>query len=181
MIAVCGIGMPSGWRNRAVTANQSASAPTIAASENARTYPTHPSPPFRVVTTNTAAAASNIDSATAFMRRSARSLSMSVSGTAASDKGSDFRTRAELGSLGARSLQLPEPVERGERRHRIPHLERLLGRGHACQHGTEDSPLGAVATPERDDRCAHVVPHELEPEVHPTPKLDVPRLVVGSE
>ena len=32
MIAVCGMGMPSGWRNRAVTANQSASAPTIAAS-----------------------------------------------------------------------------------------------------------------------------------------------------
>ena len=28
MIAVCGIGMPSGWRNRAVTANQSAMPPT---------------------------------------------------------------------------------------------------------------------------------------------------------
>ena len=37
MIAVCGIGMPSGWRNSAVTANQSASAPTIAASAPART------------------------------------------------------------------------------------------------------------------------------------------------
>ena len=37
MMAVCGIGMPSGWRNRAVTANQSASAPTIAASAVART------------------------------------------------------------------------------------------------------------------------------------------------
>ena len=32
MIAVCGIGSPSGCRNSAVTANQSASAPTIAAS-----------------------------------------------------------------------------------------------------------------------------------------------------
>ena len=37
MIAVCGIGRPSGWRNRAVTANQSASPPTIAASANALT------------------------------------------------------------------------------------------------------------------------------------------------
>ncbi len=37
MIAVCGIGMPSGWRNRAVTANQSARPPTIAASANALT------------------------------------------------------------------------------------------------------------------------------------------------
>ena len=32
MIAVWGMGMPSGWRNSAVTANQSASPPTIAAS-----------------------------------------------------------------------------------------------------------------------------------------------------
>ena len=37
MIAVCGIGRPSGWRNRAVTANQSASPPTIAASAKALT------------------------------------------------------------------------------------------------------------------------------------------------
>ena len=37
MIAVCGIGIPRGWRNSAVTANQSASAPTIAASAPART------------------------------------------------------------------------------------------------------------------------------------------------
>jgi hypothetical protein len=39
-MAVCGIRRPSGCRKRAVTANQSASAPTIAASEKARTYPT---------------------------------------------------------------------------------------------------------------------------------------------
>ncbi|COZ63422.1 Uncharacterised protein [Mycobacterium tuberculosis] len=32
MIAVCGIGMPSGCLNSAVTANQSAKAPTIPAS-----------------------------------------------------------------------------------------------------------------------------------------------------
>ena len=38
MIAVCGIGSPSGCRKRAVTANQSASAPTMPASAMARTY-----------------------------------------------------------------------------------------------------------------------------------------------
>ena len=38
MIAVWGIGRPSGWRNSAVTANQSASPPTIAASANALTH-----------------------------------------------------------------------------------------------------------------------------------------------
>ena len=37
MIAVCGIGMPSGCLNRAVTANQSARAPTMPASAKART------------------------------------------------------------------------------------------------------------------------------------------------
>ncbi len=37
MIAVCGIGRPSGLRNSAVTANQSASAPTMLASAVART------------------------------------------------------------------------------------------------------------------------------------------------
>ncbi len=36
--AVCGIFRPSGWRNSATTANQSAIAPTIAASANAATY-----------------------------------------------------------------------------------------------------------------------------------------------
>ena len=37
MIAVCGIGSPSGWRNSATTTNQSAMAPTIAASAKAAT------------------------------------------------------------------------------------------------------------------------------------------------
>ena len=41
MIAVCGIGMPSGWRNSAVIANQSARPPTMAASAVARTKPSH--------------------------------------------------------------------------------------------------------------------------------------------
>ena len=40
MIAVCGIGSRIGCRNSAVTANQSASAPTMDASAVARTYPT---------------------------------------------------------------------------------------------------------------------------------------------
>ena len=44
MIAVCGIGSPSGRRKSAVTANQSASAPTIPASAVARTYPIHAGP-----------------------------------------------------------------------------------------------------------------------------------------
>ncbi len=35
MIAVCGNGSPSGWRNNAVTANQSATPPTTAASKPA--------------------------------------------------------------------------------------------------------------------------------------------------
>lgn len=37
MIAVCGIGRPNGRRNSAVTANQSASAPTMPASAAAET------------------------------------------------------------------------------------------------------------------------------------------------
>ncbi len=41
MIAVCGMGSPSGCRNSATTANQSAIAPTIAASLNAASQP-HP-------------------------------------------------------------------------------------------------------------------------------------------
>jgi hypothetical protein len=44
MIAVCGIGSRSGWRNSAVTANQSANPPTIEASAAAWTYPHAPDP-----------------------------------------------------------------------------------------------------------------------------------------
>ena len=58
MMAVWGIGMPSGWRNRAVTANQSARPPTIDASAVARTKPSHPrSPSPRRVSRNTPVAA----------------------------------------------------------------------------------------------------------------------------
>ncbi len=53
MTAVWGIGTPAGCRNRAVTANQSANPPTIAASTVACAYPTHPpSPPHRRSKTN---------------------------------------------------------------------------------------------------------------------------------
>ncbi len=41
MIAVCGMGSPSGWRKSAVTANQSATAPTVAASKPAATMCSH--------------------------------------------------------------------------------------------------------------------------------------------
>ena len=44
MMAVCGMGRPSGWRKSAVTANQSASAPTVAASKPAASSRSHGSP-----------------------------------------------------------------------------------------------------------------------------------------
>ena len=47
MSAVCGIGMPSGCLKSAVTANQSAIAPTIDASAPALTKPQKPSLPQR--------------------------------------------------------------------------------------------------------------------------------------
>ncbi len=60
-IAVCGIGMPSGWRKSAVTANQSARPPTIAASIVARTMPSHGhrGSSARVTTKTTVAATSS--------------------------------------------------------------------------------------------------------------------------
>src|SRR3546814_20283513 len=59
MIAVWGMGSPSGWRNSATTANQSARPPTIDASAVACTYPSHESPsaPATTVATNTAVTA----------------------------------------------------------------------------------------------------------------------------
>ena len=50
MSAVCGMGRPSGWRKIAVTANQSAQAPTIEASAPALTKPSMPSSWPRVST-----------------------------------------------------------------------------------------------------------------------------------
>ena len=86
MIAVCGIGMPSGCLNNAVTANQSASAPTMPASAAARTYPTQAAarPPFcaQVHARKITVAAIRKPSATNFIRRSARRRSASASGSA---------------------------------------------------------------------------------------------------
>jgi hypothetical protein len=53
MMAVCGMGIPKGCRKRAVTANQSASPPTIPASAAARRYPTHAASPMAKVEKNT--------------------------------------------------------------------------------------------------------------------------------
>ena len=78
MMAVCGIGIPSGWRKSAVTANQSASAPTIAASANALTYPQPVlEPPMDRATTYSAAAANSKDNANTFILRSAAPRSRS--------------------------------------------------------------------------------------------------------
>ena len=77
--AVCGIGRPSGCLNSAVTANQSAIAPTIDASAPAFTNPSQPSWP-RVTTYTTAASTS---SATAIVRifRRPRRRSSSAAGS----------------------------------------------------------------------------------------------------
>lgn len=78
MIAVCGIGSPSGRRNRAVTANQSASAPTIPPSAAARTYASHGCRSWNMnAMTNAMAMKTRAPSATAFIRRSARSRTWS--------------------------------------------------------------------------------------------------------
>jgi hypothetical protein len=75
MMAVCGIFRPSGWRNSATTANQSAMAPTMAASANAATYPRNAQAGCRACSTLAAAYSSaaphSRPSATRFMRRSA--------------------------------------------------------------------------------------------------------------
>ncbi len=76
-MAVWGIGSPSGRRNSAVTANQSARAPTMPASAAARTYPTQTGAPAcscHLATTYTTEASSSRPVATAFIRRRARRL-----------------------------------------------------------------------------------------------------------
>ena len=98
MIAVCGILSPRGWRNRAVTANQSASAPIMPASAAAPTYPSQAGPPWawphrqaRKITV----APTRKPNATAFIRRRLRSRSASVSGSApANDSARDVPPRA---------------------------------------------------------------------------------------
>ena len=76
--AVCGIGRPSGCLNSAVTANQSAIAPTIDASAPAFTKPS--TPPWPCVATYTTAANTSSDSATVRIRRSRTRRSSSASG-----------------------------------------------------------------------------------------------------
>ena len=76
--AVCGIGSPSGCLNSAVTANQSAIAPTIDASAPALTKPS--TPPWPCVATYTTAANTSSDSATVRIRRSRTRRSSSASG-----------------------------------------------------------------------------------------------------
>src|SRR3954447_18525183 len=86
MMAVCGIGRPSGWRNSADTANQSASAPTMAASANARTYPAQPCVcSIQRKTRNTTVATTRNAVAMNFILRNAmrRSRSAGVTSTAA--------------------------------------------------------------------------------------------------
>ena len=70
MMAVCGIGSPSGRRNSATTANQSASAPTVAASQNARTQAQIPCPPIAWLATKPPSMAASRSKAAIFMRRS---------------------------------------------------------------------------------------------------------------
>jgi hypothetical protein len=65
--AVCGIGRPSGCLKIAVTANQSAIAPTIDASAPALTKPQNPSWPS--VTTYTTAARTSRETASVRIRR----------------------------------------------------------------------------------------------------------------
>ena len=75
MIAVCGIGMPSGWRKSAVTANQSASPPTIAASAIARTGSSQGcARPSAAAATNTAHASRRSPVARRFHARELRAL-----------------------------------------------------------------------------------------------------------
>src|SRR6266851_1588055 len=78
-IAVCGIGRPSGRRNTAVTANQSASAPTTAASAPARTSRIQKSGDLtRIVARKMAAAPINRAVARRRLRRSAARCAVSI-------------------------------------------------------------------------------------------------------
>ena len=72
--AVCGIGRPSGCLNRAVTANQSAIAPTIEASAPALTNPSQPSWPS-VATYTAAASTSRLTAMVRIWRRPRRRAS----------------------------------------------------------------------------------------------------------
>jgi hypothetical protein len=92
--AVCGIGRPSGRRKIAVTANQSASPPTIPASAIASTHPPHHVARSGKNATASAAAASSTPSASRRWRR-ARVQSRSLTGGLPRAAGGDHRRRRE--------------------------------------------------------------------------------------
>src|SRR3954452_1995368 len=108
MIAVCGIGSPMGCRNRAVTANQSASAPTIDASAVALTYPTHaPAPePISTQARKTAAATRNSPVASRFMRVRSRARCGSSRESARGASGREAGTSTSLGTGAAGCREL---------------------------------------------------------------------------
>ena len=79
MMAVCGILMPMGYLNRAVTANQSARAPTMPPSAAARTYSSHGYCFCRAnATTKITAMTISSERARSFIFRSAAAFSASL-------------------------------------------------------------------------------------------------------
>ena len=104
MIAVCGIGSPSGCRKSAVTANQSASAPTIAASAVARTNPTQPGAPTASphrASRKITVAASRSPVASVFIRRRSRAFSSAFSAPFSAPTPSPASTEKRRGVRGA--------------------------------------------------------------------------------
>src|SRR4051794_19531520 len=99
--AVWGVGIPSGGRDSAVTANQSAPAPTIDASAPACTNPQKPWSATRSVARKTIAASPSNDSATSRIWRRPRRRSASITGSDASDRVRDgWDTSPPSGPVG---------------------------------------------------------------------------------
>ncbi len=111
--AVCGIGRPSGRRKIAVTANQSASPPTIPASAIASIHPPHHVARSGKKATASAAAASSTPSASRRWRRGARSVTLAHGRACPGRPAADHRRRRD----GRRTrLRLTSQTPRGERR-----------------------------------------------------------------
>ena len=91
---MCGIGSPSGCLNSAVTANQSAIAPTMDASAPALTNPSTPSWPS--VATYTTAAKPSSPTAMVRIRRSAEARLASASGSPAIIEGGGGAVRMAM-------------------------------------------------------------------------------------
>src|SRR5581483_1427157 len=121
MSAVCGIGRPSGRRNRAVTANQSATPPTIDASAPAWTYPSRvPCTPAAVTPMNRAVTAT---------RSAVARLRAAVSWRARSTTDSD----AGLITAGSTLVSLGAPPTRSSPRD-AEGVERVVD-PHRCERG----------------------------------------------